>query len=121
MAYIRVDQPLPVFDGQAVTFKSPADCSAINGLRVYYPGADGKETSATFALADAHGNNVGSIDLFAANVLVKVILDTESNMAFVQNADTNAYLEGRFEEIEKRMDDVAAEDVTFSDGDAFCA
>lgn len=96
MSYIRVDQAIPVFDGQPVTFKSPANCSGIEGLKVYYPAADGTAV-ATFALADAHGNNVGSINLFAANVLVKVILDTESGKAFVQNADTNAYLEGRFE------------------------
>lgn len=100
MAYIRVDQAMPVFEGQPVTFKSPADCSAIDGLKIYYPAADGRETSSTFLFADAHGNNVGVIDhLFAADVLVKVILDTESGMAFVQNADTNAYLEGRFEEL----------------------
>ncbi len=98
MAHIRVDRAIPVFDGQPVTFKSPADCTGVEGLRIYYPAADGTETSSTFALTDAHGNNVGSIDLFAANVLVKVILDTERGLAFVQNADTNAYLEGKFAE-----------------------
>ena len=101
MAYIRVDQEMPAFDGQALTFKSPASCAGVEGLKVYYPAADGTETSATFALADAHGNNVGGIGLFGENVLVKVILDLDSNLAFVQNADTNAYLEGRFEELEK--------------------
>ena len=102
MAYIRVDQAIPVFDGQPVTFKSPASCTGIEGLKIYYPAGEGTEVT-TFALADAHGNNVGSIDLFAANVLVKVILDTERGMAYVQNADTNAYLEGRFEELEKEI------------------
>lgn len=99
MAYIRVDQAIPVFDGQPVTFKSPASCKGIEGLKVYYPVGKGTAV-ATFALADAHGNNVGSIDLFAANVLVKVILDTDQGMAYVQNADTNAYLEGRLAKIE---------------------
>lgn len=108
MAYIRVDQKLAIFDGQAVTFKSPANCSIVEGLRIYYPAADGTETSKTFALADAHGNNVGSIDLFAANVVVKVILDTGSSMAFVQNADTNAYLEGRFDLVEDIAREAAA-------------
>lgn len=101
MAYIRVDQAMPVFDGQPVTFKSPADCSAIDALKIYYPAENGTETSAVFAFADAHGNNVGDIDhLFGENVLVKVILHTENSMAFVQNADTNAYLEGRFKELQ---------------------
>jgi hypothetical protein len=47
--------------------------------------------------ADAHGNNVGDIDhLFAEDVVVKVILDVTKGMAFVQNADTNAYIESTF-------------------------
>lgn len=102
MGYIRAYQAMPIFDGMPVTFKSPASCSDIEGLKVYYPAGESTEV-ATFALADAHGNNVGSIDLFAADVLVKVILDTEKGMAYVQNADTNAYLEGRFKTIEDAL------------------
>ena len=98
MANIRVDLASPVINGQTVTFKSPVDCSEVTGLKVYYP-IGNSETSVSFQFADAHGNNVGHIDdLFTENVLVKVILDTESNKAYVQNADTNAYLEGRFDE-----------------------
>ena len=97
MANISVNSPVPVYDGQPLTFRSPADCSAISGLIVHYH--DGKvATSKTFQFADAHGNNVGDYDLFAADALVKVILDTDTSLAFVQNADTNAYLEGRFDE-----------------------
>lgn len=97
MAYIRVDQAMPVFDGQPVTFKSPASCVGVEGLKIYYPEGDSIAVS-TFDLVDAHGNNVGGKNLFAENVLVKVILDTELNRAYVQNADTNAYLEGRLEQ-----------------------
>lgn len=96
---IRVDLNTPIKDGTEVVFRSPVDCSQVTGLIVYYPGYDGETTSKEFAFADAHGNNVGDIDhLFAENVVVKVILDLSTNMAFVQNADTNAYLEGRFAE-----------------------
>lgn len=97
---IRVDLTTPITDGTEVVFRSPVDCSQITGLIVYYDG-DSKE----FALADAHGNNVGDIDhLFAENVVVKVILDVTHSMAYVQNADTNAYLEGRFKELESKID-----------------
>ena len=99
MANIRIDSPVQVFNGQALTFKSPADCSQITGLRVYYPEGNGT-ASKDFQFADAHGNNVGDIDLFAEDVLVKVILDVDASRAYVQNADTNAYLEGRFARIE---------------------
>lgn len=110
MAYIRVDQAMPVFDGQPVTFKSPASCTGIEGLKIYYPAGEGTEVT-TFALADAHGNNVGGIDLFAPSVLVKVILDTDTGMAYVQNADTNTYLEGRFEELKSELDGLTPEDI----------
>ena len=95
---IRVDLNYPIKDGTEVVFRSPVDCSQVTGLIVYY-NEDGNILSKEFAFADAHGNNVGDIDhLFAENVVVKVILDVTTSMAFVQNADTNAYLEGRFAE-----------------------
>ena len=92
MPNIRVDSTFPIINGHAITFRSPADCSQVTGLIVYYPEGNGTITK-PFQFADAHGNNVGNIHLFAENVLVKVILDTELNRAYVQNADTNAYLE----------------------------
>lgn len=99
MANIRLDLQIPIEDGQTLTFKSPADCSQITGLIIYYP-VDNTTTSKAFKFVDAHGVDVGSstISLFAENVLVKVILDTDSGKAFVQNADTNAYLEGKLAE-----------------------
>lgn len=95
MPNIRVDLESPVFYGQDIIFKSPADCSTVTGLIVYYPDG-GSTTSKVFQFADAHGNNVGSVSLFSENVLVTVILDTMLNRAYVQNADTNAYLERQF-------------------------
>ena len=100
---IRVDLETTIKDGTEVVFRSPVDCSQITGLIVYFK-ENGNTTSQEFALADAHGNNVGDIDhLFAENVVVKVILDVAHGMAFVQNADTNAYLEGRFASIEEMI------------------
>ena len=102
MSNIRIDLDTTIYDGQTITFKSPCDCSAVTGLKVYYPNAEGVQSSQIFTFADAHGNDVGTIDeLFAENVLVKVILDTTTNKAFVQNADTNAYLENKFEKLNK--------------------
>ena len=92
---IRVDLTTPIFDGTEVVFRSPVDCSQVTGLIVYHNGG-----SKEFTFADAHGNNVGNIDhLFGENVVVKVILDVTRGMAFVQNADTNSYLEERFANI----------------------
>ena len=86
---IIVDLDYQIQDGAEVVFRSPVDCSMVTGLLVNHIGG-----SQEFAFADAHGNNVGDINnLFAENVVVKVILDVTTGMAFVQNADTNAYLE----------------------------
>lgn len=89
---IRVDLNTAIADGTEVVFRSPADCSQVTGMVVYHNGG-----KTEFAFADAHGNNVGDIDhLFAENAVVKVILDVATSMAFVQNADTNGYIEGTF-------------------------
>lgn len=107
MANIRVDVNYTIKDGSEIVFRSPVDCSAITGLIVYYPAGDGNTTSKELSLADAHGNNVGDVPhLFAENVVVKVILDVASGMAFVQNADTNAYLERRFAEIVESIENL---------------
>ena len=95
MANIRVDFPATIVNGQSVTFRSPVDCSQITGLVVYYI-ENNVVVNRVFQFADAHGHNVGSVNLFAENVLVKVILDTDLNRAYVQNADTNAYIERTF-------------------------
>ena len=94
MSKIRIDLEATLINGQSLTFQSPADCSQITGLIVYYPDGNGT-TSKNFKFVDAHGVDVGSgtISLFAENVLVKVVLDTDQGKAYVQNADTNAYLE----------------------------
>ena len=100
---IRVNFNAPIKDGTELVFRSPADCSKVTGLIVYYPD-NGVTASREFAFADAHGENVGNIDyLFGKQAVIKVILDLDTNMAFVQNADTNAYLEGRFAELEDKI------------------
>ena len=99
MPKIRIDMNTTPSNGRSLTFKSPADCSDITGLVVYYP--DGKTTSSKeFKFVDSHGVDVGSgtVSLFAENAFVKIILDTDNGLAFVQNADTNDYLEGKLAE-----------------------
>lgn len=97
MANIRVDLAHTIYDGEEVKFRSPVDCSKITGLIIYYP-EYGSQVSKTFEFTDAHGHNVGVVDhLFSSDVVVKVVLDMTTSKAYVQNADTNAYLEGRLE------------------------
>jgi hypothetical protein len=102
---IRIDLGYTIEDGSEIKFKSPVDAARTTGLAVYYPNADGTVISTEFAFADAHGNNVGAVDhLFAENAVVKVILDLDTNNAFVQNADTNVYLESRLGELSEAIE-----------------
>lgn len=107
MANIRVNLSGPPVNGQTVTFRSPASGTEVAGLITYYP--NGNTTSSkVFQFSDAHGNNVGGKNLFASNVLVKVILDTELSRAYVQNADTNSYLENKFKSHSQPASDITA-------------
>lgn len=96
MANIRVDVDYMIHDGCEIKFRSPVDCSAVTGLIVYYPNLDGSTISKVFTFTDAGGHDVGNINsLFTSDVVVKVILDVTNEKAFVQNANTNAYLEAQ--------------------------
>ena len=91
---VRVNLTAPIYDGKEVIFKAPCNASEVTGLKLCY-----QDEVHNFAFADANANNVGHLDnLFAEGAVVKVILDTDTNQAFIQNADTNAYLENRFNE-----------------------
>ena len=100
MAYIKLELDHPIVDGEVVTFKAPCDCTAVEGIKVYY--IELTETSetqlnATFTFKDAHGNTLTNIgNLFMSGAYIKAILDTTNNYAYIQNADTNAYLEQKF-------------------------
>ena len=108
MANIRVDLNHAPLDGEAVTFKAPCDASNITGLVIYYDGE-----SKVFTLTDANGGDIGVLDnIFSEGAIVKAILDTEGNKAFVQNPNTNTYLEGRFTELDSKLKTTALSDLS---------
>lgn len=95
MANIKIALDYTIIDGQPLSFKAPCDCTAVTGIKVEYP--DGESTVSTvFSFADAHGTTLAGLgNLFAKGAMVRVLLDTGSNKAYIQNADTNAYLEAQ--------------------------
>lgn len=100
MALIKIELDYPLEDGMSLTFKAPCDCTAITGLKVYYPQITEDEVTnvnATFSFKDTHLNVLNSLgNLFVTGATVKVVVDTVNNYAFIQNADTNGYLETQF-------------------------
>ena len=89
MAKIKVTSKCAIYDGMIITFKAPCDCTVVDGINVYF-----QNDKQTFFFRDAHGNDVSEIDdLFTIDTYVTVSLDTANSYAYLQNADTNAYLE----------------------------
>lgn len=94
MANIRVVLDRPPFDGMAITFNAPCACNMVEGLTVSYSGL-----SDNFTFRDAHGHDLTGLgNLFEEGAYVRAILDTKNWYAYLQNADTNAYLEARLAE-----------------------
>ena len=95
MANIKIELGHPIVDGMPLSFRAPCDCNETEGIKVIYK--DGEETRfIVFTFADAHGNDLTGIgNLFAKDAMVRVVLDTVNAKAYIQNADTNAYLEQR--------------------------
>lgn len=105
MADIRLDIDSVLANGMDVTFKAPCDCTSIDGLKVYYI-KDRETHNMRFVFKDTHGNELTGIgNLFEEGAYVRVILDTTNGFAYIQNADTNGYIESRINAaFDKRYD-----------------
>jgi hypothetical protein len=100
MSKIRIIAHSPIYDGVLLTFKAPCDCTEVDGLRVYYDEVTedtNENASQDFDFADAHGEVLTGLgNLFMEGAYVRVVLDTTNGYAYLQNADTNTYLENNF-------------------------
>lgn len=86
---MRLVLTLPVGEvlttGKQVTFEAPCGSEGLNEISV---------NGVTYDLVDAEGNSLVA-NSFNAEAMVSVIFNVEKKKAFIQNADTNAYLEDR--------------------------
>lgn len=95
MANIKITVDGPLMDGHKITFKAPCHCSSVEKLEVFYV-EDSTQKSRLFTMKDSHGSDLTGLgNLFSKDAYVSVVLDTNSSSAYLQNADTNAYLEQR--------------------------
>lgn len=93
MALIKVELSAPPVDGMDIKFKAPCDCTAVTGMLAVFPSESGSIEEKEFTFRDAHGHNLAGIgNLFGAGAYVKVIIDTARGYAYLQNADTNGFL-----------------------------
>lgn len=120
MPKIKVSINRAPVDGEPLRFRAPCDCSTIDGLVVYYPILSGNAVSSTsrsFTLKDAHGQSVDGIDdLFKKDAVLQVLLDVTNSTAFILNADTNGYIEGKLDEAITSMVAGPGVSVTVKDG-----
>lgn len=100
MANIRIDLGYPIINGSEAIFIAPCDCSDIEGLAIYHPETNhvnAPKIATKFIFKDAHGNDLSDMDnLFKSGAYVKVLLNVTAGHAYIQNADTNKYLESKF-------------------------
>lgn len=99
MANIKITLDHDIVDGESVTFKAPCDCTEVTGIKVYYKvetEEGSTDANKTFTFRDAHCEALTNIgNLFKEGAYITALLDTTNNYAFIQNADTNKYLEGK--------------------------
>ena len=109
MANLRIDLDHPLMDGETVSFKAPCDCTAVTGMIIYYPTDAGEIVNQTFIFKDSHNNALAGLgNLFSADALVSVLVNTTTNVVHILNADTNAYLESKIPTITVGTTDLTA-------------
>lgn len=109
MVNIKIIIDGALMDGHKVTFKAPCDCTSVEQLKVLYV-KDGAQVSKLFTMKDSHGNTLTGLgNLFEEGAYVHAILDTVNGYAYIQNPDTNGYLEGRFQDITNSILDTMEE------------
>lgn len=119
MANINVVVDKTIADGYKLKFRTPCDSTMIEGLEVKYPAKNGVGTLIKkFIFKDAHGTELSGVgNLFVRGVMIEVLLDVTHSVAYIQNSDTNSYIESvkgeiqRLEEKQKQFLGVAGKAV----------
>lgn len=105
MANIKITVEGPLMDGHKITFKAPCNCDAVEKLDVRYI-EDNTQKSKLFTMRDSHGKDLTGLgNLFFKNAYVNVVLDINNSFAYLQNAGTNSYLEGKMTPVDNLLSD----------------
>lgn len=87
-----------IVDGAEIVFVAPCNSSEVSGLKLL--GAS-NVFDYTLMFKDANGNDLSEMNnLFKQGAYVKVLLNITDSIAYIQNANTNGYIEGKFIHIE---------------------
>ena len=98
MANIKITVEGPLMDGHRITFKAPCNCDVVEKLDVRYM-ENNTQKSKLFTMRDTQGNDLTGLgNLFFGGTYVDVVLDPNSGTAYLQNANTNGYLEWKIDD-----------------------
>ena len=98
IALVLPDMPIT---GKQVSFIAPCSSSDTTCFTI---------NNTDYTICDAAGNNLeGIANIWARGSFVSVILDVDSAKAYIQNANTNAYLEGVLGDIGSVLDQINEE------------
>lgn len=95
MANIKVKIDYPITDGSKLKFRTPCESTSVEGLVVTYPVKNGVGYAVkNFTFMDAHGKALSGLgNVFTSDVLIEVLLDVTKGSAYIQNANSNTYIE----------------------------
>ena len=93
MAYIKVTSRCDIYDGMSITFRAPCESTEVEGLNVY--DSNGMQS---FTFHDSGGYSTSGVVFFFEEAYVTAVLDTRNSIAYIQNAESNCYLENRFKQ-----------------------
>lgn len=100
MPNITIRHDSQITDGMKFSFRTPCNCTEVDGLTVKYRDDENNEVSKTFVFADTCGENITGLgNLFVAGVMVEVLLDVTNGRAFILNSATNFYTTAQTDEL----------------------
>lgn len=100
MSKIKANIGYPPANGKQMSFRAPCNSADTDGLVV---------NDVEYTLVDADGYNIAKTpNLWNNGSMVSVILDTINHRAYVQNVNTNGYLEGAFDSIKEQVTQISA-------------
>lgn len=104
MSKIKLILPDSPVTGQQISFIAPCNsdtttCFTINDV--------------DYIICDAAGNNLAGVaGMWVTNAFVSVIVDVDSAKAYIQNANTNKYIEEKFDAVPAKVSDDGYTDIS---------
>lgn len=93
MSKIKVNLPVSPVNGKQISFIAPCSSADTECLLI---------DDVEYAVVDSDGVSVAGLEnVWNSGAIVAAILNVDTHTAYIQNANTNTYLEGRFNNLKQ--------------------